>query len=233
MAVNPQGFREDAADHPRYRTWVGPPHKYDRIGAMQFNLLTTIGLREHHYLLDVGCGSLRGGRLFIPYLLPGRYFGIEPEQWLIEEGLENELGRDIVRVKAPSFSDVSDFRLSVFGQTFDFILAQSIFTHASAPQIRSCLAEAKKVLKPDGVMPATFFEGQKNYEGTDWVYPGGTRYRFEYLVSLAEDVGLDLAPLDWWHPNQQRWVLITHPEHPAKATGAEADSPALALTTSP
>jgi SAM-dependent methyltransferase len=233
MEVHQQPRAEQTTEPPRYRSWVGPPHKYDRIGAMQFNLLTTIGLREHHYMLDIGCGSLRGGRLFIPYLLPGHYFGIEPEQWLVEEGLENELGRDIMRVKSPTFSHVSDFRLSVFDTEFDFILAQSIFTHASAPQISACLAETKKVLKTDGVMPATFFEGQKNYEGTEWVYPGGTRYRFEYLASLAADAGLDLAPLDWWHPNQQRWVLISQPDHPAKASGAEADSPALALTTSP
>jgi len=217
MKLPQQDPRTEApSEHPRYRSWVGPPHKYDRIGAMQFNLLTTIGLREHHFLLDVGCGSLRGGRLFIPYLLPGRYFGIEPEAWLVDEGIENELGRDVLRVKKPTFSDVSDFRLTVFDRDFDFVLAQSIFTHASAAQIKACLAEAKKVLKPDGVMPATFFEGKKNYEGDDWVYPGGTRYRLDYLTSLAEDAGLDLAPLDWSHPNKQKWVLISQPEHPGE-----------------
>src|SRR5260221_10635897 len=63
-----------------YRAFVGPEDGYDRMSAMQFNLLTFLGLREDHYPLYIGCGSLRAGRLFIPYLKPGRYFGIEPQE---------------------------------------------------------------------------------------------------------------------------------------------------------
>jgi hypothetical protein len=51
-----------------YTAFVGPPQQYDFMGATQFRLLTTLGLREHHRLLD-----LRAGRLLIPYLLPDRY----------------------------------------------------------------------------------------------------------------------------------------------------------------
>src|SRR5437879_7690102 len=68
---------------PHYRAYVGPPEDYDLIAAMTFNLLTTLGLRQHHSLLDVGCGSLRIGRLLIPYLNRGKYFGIEPNEWLV------------------------------------------------------------------------------------------------------------------------------------------------------
>ena len=67
-----------------YRAFVGLPQKYDLVAANQFCILTTLGLRENHKLLDIGCGSLRGGRLFIPYLLPNGYYGIEPEKWLID-----------------------------------------------------------------------------------------------------------------------------------------------------
>lgn len=76
-----------------YRAFVGSPEKYDLVSAIQFNLLTSIGLRENHYLLDIGCGSLRGRRLFIVYLLSAHYLEIEPEKWLIEEGIKKELGK--------------------------------------------------------------------------------------------------------------------------------------------
>src|SRR5919106_5797598 len=127
--VNKAGRRIDPDDPDLYRSWVGPPQKYDLIAAMQFNVLTCLGLREDHLLLDIGCGSLRAGRLFIPYLLPGRYFGIEPERWLVEEGLRNELGEDILAAKRPTFSTKADFGLSAFEQEFDFLLAHSIFSH--------------------------------------------------------------------------------------------------------
>ena len=84
------GIDKPVGSH-HYRAFVGSSWLYDLVAATQFNLLTALGLREYHYLLDIGCGSLRGGRLFIPYLLPNRYFGIEPESWLIEESIANEM----------------------------------------------------------------------------------------------------------------------------------------------
>ena len=197
-------------EYPRYRRLVGPPHRYDLLAAMQFNLLTTLGLREEHHLLDVGCGSLRGGRLFIPYLLPGRYFGIEPDRALVEEGIDSELGRDILEVKKPSFEYRDDFRLTVFGRDFDFILAQSIFSHATAAQVRTCLAEAKQVLRPEGTIAATYYDGEENYDGDTWVYPGRVFYRFDFMVERAREAGLEVERLDWPHPSLQSWLRFRH-----------------------
>ena len=131
----------------RHRAYVGPPEKYDLMAAMQFNLLTLLGLREHHFLLDVGCGSLRAGKLLIPYLLPSHYFGIEPERWLVEEGIKNELGHEIVRIKKPVFGFDRHFDCGVFGQTFDFVIAQSVFSHGSQGQIRQCLSNASACMR--------------------------------------------------------------------------------------
>lgn len=196
-----------------YRAWVGSPKIYDIMSATQFSLLTFLGLREHHYLLDVGCGSLRAGRLFIPYLLKGRYFGMEPEQWLIEEGIKNHVGEDLVRIKQPTFSNDSNFTLTTFGQQFDFIVAQSIFSHAAQSQISRCLSEARKAMNSAAVFVANFAEGEQNYSGSEWVYPGLARYSFEYLARLAQDQGLSCTRLDWPRLNTLTWVGFTHSEH--------------------
>jgi len=58
-----------------YKKFVGSIEMYDSIGRSQFDLLLSLGLRPNHYLLDIGCGCLRGGRFYIPYLDPGHYFG--------------------------------------------------------------------------------------------------------------------------------------------------------------
>lgn len=115
---------------------------------MQFNLLTSLGLREHHYLLDIGCGSLRAGRLFIPYLQPEHYCAIEPNSWLIDEGIKNECGTEQVVLKKPQFNNNSDFVSTGFRRKFDFILVHSIFTRAGKTHIRKCLSETTKVMKP-------------------------------------------------------------------------------------
>lgn len=196
-----------------YKAYVGPPGSYDLVSAMQFNLMTLLGLREHHTLLDLGCGSLRGGKLFIPFLLPRHYFGIEPEQWLIEEGIRKELGQDLIRIKRPTFSNDRNFTLSVFNEKFDFILAQSIFSHASETQIRRCLSEASKVMKTTSIFAASFLRGEKNYSGNKWVYPWSVTYTLDRMVQLSKEHGLVCKSLDWPHPNLLSWLLIVRPEN--------------------
>jgi cyclopropane fatty-acyl-phospholipid synthase-like methyltransferase len=196
-----------------YRAFIGPVGQYDRVSAAAFNLLVFLGLREHHSVLDIGCGSLRVGKLLIPYLLPERYFGIEPEQWLIDEGIENELGQDLIRIKRPAFRNDRDFALSAFGQQFDFLLAQSIFSHASQSQIKKCLYQAKQVMKPTSVFAATFLEGNENYQGEEWVYPGCVTYTLDHMSTLAREQGLACQPVTWSQPSLQTWMAIVHPEY--------------------
>jgi hypothetical protein len=192
-----------------YRAFVGPPEKYDLVAAMQFNLLTALGLREHHYLCDIGCGSLRAGRLFIPYLLPGRYFGIEPEAWLVEEGIQRHLGSDQVRLRRPTFAHRTDFALGSFGQPFDFVLAQSIFTHAAGWQIELCLREARAAMRPEAALVVSFREGETDYQGREWVYPGSVKYTLGYLQRLAAGCGLRCERIGWPHPNKAAWIAFS------------------------
>ncbi len=196
-------------DH-HYRAFVGPPQDYDLVGAMQFSVLTLLGLREHHYLLDIGCGSLRAGRLFIPYLLSGRYYGIEPEAWLLQEGIDKELGADLVRLKEPVFSNDTNFTLTDFDRKFNFLLAQSIFSHASQKQISRCLEQAQQVMDKGAIFAATFAKGQGNYDGDVWVYPDPASYTLERISELASANNLSCKPLPWKHPSGQTWVVFVH-----------------------
>ncbi|MGB0522456.1 MAG: class I SAM-dependent methyltransferase [Flammeovirgaceae bacterium] len=194
-----------------YKAYVGSLKNYDVIGAMQFNLLTSLGLRESHKLLDIGCGSLRSGKLLIPYLKKGNYYGIEPNQWLIKEGIEHELGQGILHAKEPFFNDSAAFELSVFDEQFDFIVAQSIFTHTSKSQIKACFQEAKKVLKQNGLFVATFCVGNSDYTGDQWVYPSFIFYKHQTIISLAKAAGLSCRKMNWQHPGVQTWYVIYQP----------------------
>jgi SAM-dependent methyltransferase len=204
-----------------HRSFVGPEALYDVFAAMQFNLLTSLGLREHHRLLDVGCGSLRAGRLFICYLAPGHYAGVEPEAWLVTEGVRSQLGADMLRLKQPRFEHRDDFRLTALGQEFDFLLAQSIFSHTTQAQIQTCFAEAKKVLAPDGVFAATFFEGSEDYRGRQWTLHAA--FTFRSLQRWAEEAGLRATRIDWPHPDGQRWFLLQHPAAAPSALASAGD----------
>ena len=191
-----------------YRAYVGPPEDFDLIAAMTFNLLTTLGLRQYHSLLDVGCGSLRVGRLFIPYLNKGKYFGIEPNEWLVEEGIKKEVGESLIRIKAPHFAFVaSPDNLADKQCAFDFALAQSIFSHCGLGLIAQWLYGISRSLRDTGALVATFLPDDKDSELKGWVYPDCVKYKPGTIINLATQAGFQCEVLDWKHPRQQ-WALF-------------------------
>lgn len=200
-----------------YRAYVGPTADDDLISAMVFNLLTCMGLRQHHRVMDIGCGSLRGGRLLIPYLNKRCYFGIEPNQWLVDDGVTNEVGNDLLRIKEPQFSfknSMADFKESL---ELDFAVAQSIFSHCGRDLIEQWVSEVSFHLKSDGLLVATFLIDNNDYEGDGWIYPGCVKYRPESIEEIAHRHGIAFTLLGWFHPRQQ-WAVFSKPEFDRSAS---------------
>lgn len=190
-----------------YMDYVGPSTQYDFMGATQFRLLCSLGLRSNHSLLDFGCGSLRAGRLFISYLDEGLYYGIEPNKWLIEDAIKNQIGKDLIEIKKPQFDYNSDFMTDVFSRQFNFIIAQSIFSHTGKDLIFTALKNFKNSLESEGLIAATFVEDFKSFDGSGWVYPDCVNYRKSEIKGFAQEAGLFSVRIPWYHP-RQAWHLL-------------------------
>lgn len=193
-----------------YKSWVGLIENYSLAGAIQFNLLTSLDMRQEHYLLDIGCGSFRGGKMSIVYLLPEHYYGIEPEKWLVAEGIKNELGNDLVILKKPTIDYNAEFTATVFNRQFDYILAQSIFSHASKKQINRCLNQVSQVMHKNSIFAFTYSVGSNCYTGDEWVFPQCVKYTTKFMEKACEENGLVYNAIEWPHQGQQ-WVVATKP----------------------
>ena len=195
-----------------HRASVGPPENFDLIGAKQFCILINEGLREQHYLLDVGCGSIRGGKFFIPYLQAGHYFGIEPNADAVNTGIEKELNSEYVLIqKKASFwfdSSFSLFSMPNKPLVFDFILAQSIFSHTSREQTEKCVHQARLLMNKGSKFLGTWFIGPHNWDKPGWK-PGSVVTRpQEYLERLASKNGMSFDRLGYKHPSGQTWYRM-------------------------
>jgi cyclopropane fatty-acyl-phospholipid synthase-like methyltransferase len=199
-----------------YRAFVGPPEDYDLVAAMSFGLLTVLGLRQHHRLLDVGCGSLRIGRLLIPYLNRDRYTGLEPNRWLVDEGIDREVGHDQIRMKRARFVHAESGRiLREEGARYDYILAQSIFSHCGPDLLQHWLNDCFELLEPGGALVATYVEAQADTDRSGWIYPECVGFTADSVAAVAERVGLHFERLDWHHPRQQ-WALFARDRFPMR-----------------
>lgn len=189
---------------------------WDAIGRLQIDFLRAQGLRPSDALLDVGCGCLRGGVHFVRFLEPGRYYGIDRDADLIRAGLEIELPQaGLAGRLPPDHLLVNDaFEAGRFGVTFDVAWAQSLFTHLTAPDIRRCLEETARAVRPGGRFFATFFEAGEDVHAPVTHQPGGItsrhdqdpyHYRFADLAALCADQPWRASLVgEWDHPRDQR-----------------------------
>lgn len=180
---------------------------WDVIGPLQFEYLKKRGLEPHHRMLDIGCGTLRGGRFFIRYLAPAGYTGIDLSPKAIEAGkklvaeeqLTDKRPRLLVGTGALTFAELA-------GETFDFLLAQSVFTHLKEEHIDECFAHVGRVMKPTSAFYFTYThrpeQGAKTWKG--FTYP------FSFFERLAARHGVKVEALDDYdHPRGQKMVVLT------------------------
>jgi len=202
------------SDREYYRSMVGPPQFYEEIGARQFCLLIHCGLRPSHRLADIGCGCLRGGGHSLLYLKEKNYHGIEPNLDLLHYGIECEVGQDLIDLKQPKFYDVDDFGLArisdMAGVRYDFVLAQSILSHAGPQLAQRILDQSYLASARHGKFLGTFFQGWSMGNKEGWLGNDIARYRSEEIVKMGYAAGYrKVVILQDYHPMGQIWFLAT------------------------
>jgi SAM-dependent methyltransferase len=196
---------------------------WDEIGALQLKFMKSRGLQPDDLLLDVGCGSLRGGVKFVEYLNEGCYFGIDISSALLEAGYAQEIASrpDLAKkLPWPNLQCTDSFDAVSFGKQFDYALAQSVFTHLTLNSIRLCLENLHPVMKPGAKFCATYFQtpddepsgvSRRNEFG---VVTCGHRDPYHYRMSDFQHLirGLPWTlddELDWNHPRGQRMLVFS------------------------
>ncbi len=201
MASDAARSREGAVGSKTHDSWL-------KIGQMQFDYLLGHGLKPDMRMLEIGCGNLRAGRLFIEHLDSGNYYGIDisPEILLAAQDTVAQYG---LQAKLAHLTLVRDLRFAFLpsGQ-FDVIHAHSVFSHSPIEVIDECLAHVGRVMAPGGFFDFTFdrTEGPEHQVLREDFY-----YRTETLTALAASHGLQAAFMADWEelPHEQSKMRIT------------------------
>jgi hypothetical protein len=192
-----------------YKAAVGG--MWEEIGRVQFDFMMAQGLKPQDILVDVGCGSLRGGRFFIAYLDPGHYLGIDHQAWVIEAGLKHEIPKQLRRDKRPQFVTSDRFEFHKFGKRPNYGLAQSLFSHLVKDDIHLCLANLRATMPAGGRFYATFVP--KGFLPEDYVNPEQSddhqafQYDAEEILAIGREAGWQGRYIgDWGHPRGQEML---------------------------
>jgi SAM-dependent methyltransferase len=193
--------REGAVGSPTHEEWL-------KLGQLQFDYLIGHGLQPGDRMLEIGCGNLRAGRLFIGYLDPGHYYGIDisPEILLAAQDTITAYG---LQAKLPHLTLVSDLKFTFLPpERFTVVHAHSVFSHSPIEVIDECLAHVGRVMTRDGIFDFTF----DRTDGTEHqVLREDFYYRTETLIGLADKHGLDAEFME-------DWEKLSHPQSKIRVT---------------
>jgi SAM-dependent methyltransferase len=193
---------------------------WDYLGKLQLDYLVEQGLKPEHYVLDVGCGPLRAGVHFMGYLEAGHYAGIDKRGDTLERAREIELPRYGLVDKSPNLLVNGAFEFHKLGMTFDYAIAQSVFTHLPVNTIVRCLVEIAKVLNPGGRFYATIYENPNGKQFLGEIqqservvsFPDKDKYHYDLdtLRCATQGTGLTMSYNgDWGHPDNQKMVVFS------------------------
>ena len=205
-----RGFRRLVRRDPsEHRGYVGG--MWEEIGRVQLDFMVRQGLKPQDILVDVGCGSLRGGRLFIAYLDPEHYLGIDHHTWLIKAGLKHEVPKRLREEKRPQFVTSDRFEFHKFGKRPNYGIAQSLFSHLTKDDILLCLANLRAEMQAGGRFYATFVP--KGFLPEDYVNPKHSEdrqafhYDVEEILGIGREAGWQPRYIgDWGHPRGQQML---------------------------
>ena len=216
--------------HPRYKDIImNEEYNHDRFwewerwaylladGIEQFDHLVAHGLKPHHYLLDIGCGWLRGGINFIDYLDIGHYYGFDKDQKQANRGEILLKGKNLI-YKKPKIKLVTSTKgIWSFigrGMKFDYMMAYSVFTHIDPYMAARLFTNIIPFLKDDGKFFVTFisrskneiFVGDKHLSRSDEYKQ--VKYPFSFFEDLARENGYGVKELHLEDAHKQNWMCF-------------------------
>lgn len=174
---------------------------WEEYGILQRDFLIAQGLKPHHRLLDVGCGTGRLARTIVPYLESWKYVGVD----ISAEALVYAIWVSRVegwQDKAPRF--ISVVAAWPVMEPVDFVWAFSVFIHLPSEIVSLMMSDVAGCLAPRGKFLFS-------YVPTD--LPDNTRTglkQFKHPLSFYEGVahglGYSLSEVEW--PGRQRILAM-------------------------
>jgi cyclopropane fatty-acyl-phospholipid synthase-like methyltransferase len=226
MKINDYGseLTREEQERGRHREFVGG--LWEEIGRLQFDFMVAHGLKKDMMLLDIGCGSFRGGVHFVRYLEGGRYFGMDANGSLMVAGYEQEILPAGLAERLPvrNLLVSEEFECGRLNVVFDAALAVSVFTHLPLNHIHLCLIRLSRCMAPGGSLFASIFECPEDHavEVPLTHSPGGItthmardpyHYRVSDMAQCLRGGAWDLEVIgEWGHPRAQRMLRFRRRE---------------------
>lgn len=127
-----------------YQAAVGAGENWEAHGRLQRDFLVSQGLKPHHRLLDIGCGTGRLARQVVPYLEREGYYGVDIAEAAIIAAGELAISEGWGEGR-PTFW-IGQIPDSPPAPKFDYLWSFSVFIHLPQDIMESVMRRAAAVM---------------------------------------------------------------------------------------
>ena len=171
---------------------VGPAKLWKMKQDFQYDFLLNHGLKPNSTLLDIGCGTLRGGIRFIEFLDPRKYHGLDVRPKALQEG-ESYIKEKNLDSKLPKLHLINNYSSYKIEQSFDFAFAFSVLFHMTDEICSECFLFVHQHLSTNGKFYANIHVGDE--KGKHWREFPVVYRSFDWYQNLADQTGFEMTNL--------------------------------------
>jgi hypothetical protein len=195
---------------------------WSELGDLQESFLKSRGLLPHHAMIDIGAGCFRAGVRLVPYLEQGNYYAIDQHAALLEAGYAHEIEPAGLAGRFPrrNVAVTAGFDVTSFKRTFDFGIAQSVFTHMPLARLKDCLTALAPHFRPGGQFLVTVFLAPEAVAAKPYSQPRvgvvtcpdsnpfhTSLAALNHFASNISDWQMSVIG-DWTHPRNQQMICF-------------------------
>jgi cyclopropane fatty-acyl-phospholipid synthase-like methyltransferase len=181
------------------------------------------GLRPDSDLLDFGCGIGRLAKFAIPYLVSGSYTGVDVAPTMIERARAS-FGTTGAGCRV-EWAVQTEARFDFRPESFDMICAFSVFTHIEHEDTYRYLADARRIVRPDGLFVLTclpiqtawgrraFLDSARGGLEERWRAVRNVATSMDLMASVASLAGWQVLPFELADQGQTVAALSPDPGH--------------------
>lgn len=166
--------------------------KFEDQGLGHFKELVKLGLLPSDTCVDYGCGSLRIGQHVMRHLEPGRYWGLEIADWLLDEG-RKLVSKSLQEEKRPqlriiSRESVREAAASKPNMVFSFKVLQ----HVHPTELDEYFENLMTMIgsSGQGIVSGKWHDGTMQYRAKGWAH------NWSHIENLVSRLGGNIEVLE-------------------------------------
>lgn len=164
---------------------------FETRGYELFEKFVEYGLKPTDCCVDYGCGTLRVGQHVMKYLQPGRYWGMEIADWLLEEG-KTLIGPELLAEKKPNLCVISPEAVAQAAAIkANMVFSIKVLQHVHPDELSEYFGNIMAMMDPSGqaIIASSWADRTIQYRVNGWAHD------LSVIEKLVSGIGGELTVL--------------------------------------